>query len=37
VPPDSFTLEPGDEVRIEVAGLVLENPVAGAASLGGNS
>jgi len=28
VPPDDFTLEPGDAVRIEVGELVLENPVA---------
>ena len=29
VPPATFTLQPGDIVRIEIAGLgVLENPVA---------
>lgn len=27
VPPDEFTLQPGDSVRVSVAGLVLENPV----------
>jgi len=28
VPPDSFTLEPGDLVRVEIGELVLENEVA---------
>ena len=31
VPPDDFSLAPGDRVRIEVADLVLENVVDGEA------
>ena len=27
VPPDDFTLQPGDEVRVSIAGMILENPV----------
>ncbi len=27
VPPDDFTLEPGDVVRVTIAGMVLQNPV----------
>ena len=27
VPPDDFSLEPGDSVRITIGGLTLENPV----------
>jgi 2-dehydro-3-deoxy-D-arabinonate dehydratase len=27
VPPDDFTLQPGDMVRIDISGLVLQNPV----------